>query len=87
MQAEQFRLLELKRGAIREGWFADIVIFDYNTIIDRATFDYPTLSPLGIHYVIINGALAVNNGSSTPQYSGRVLRFNELPARGCWLFY
>ena len=44
------------RGLIREGFAADLVIFDENTIIDQATFDKPHQFPLGISYVIVNGA-------------------------------
>ena len=44
------------RGLIREGFAADLVIFDENTIMDQATFDKPHQFPLGISYVIVNGA-------------------------------
>jgi N-acyl-D-amino-acid deacylase len=74
LAAQQFRLFEQKRGAIRIGYFADITIFDYDSIIDLATYNNPTLSPLGIKYVIINGSAVVNNGVYQAVYSGKVLR-------------
>ena len=46
------------RGLIREGFAADIVIFDENTIIDQATFDKPHQYPLGIIYVLVNGTVS-----------------------------
>lgn len=52
--------LKLKsKGEIKEGFDADIVIFDPLRIKDKATFENPTLSPEGIDYVIINGQIAV----------------------------
>jgi N-acyl-D-amino-acid deacylase len=77
MAAEQFFLLEQERGALREGWFADIAIVDWDTIEGRATFEQPTLTPLGVEWVIVNGAVAaegvvIRNGSN-----GRVLRLTD----------
>ena len=43
------------KGEVKEGYDADLVIFDENTIIDRATFEEPTLPPEGISYVLLNG--------------------------------
>lgn len=63
-----------QRGLIREGYFADITIFDPNTVIDRATFEEPNQYPVGINYVIVNGQIEVDNGKRTPANSGRVLR-------------
>ncbi|MBI5187670.1 MAG: D-aminoacylase, partial [Nitrospirae bacterium] len=48
-----------KRGTIKEGAFADVVVFDHEKIIDRATFDEPFLKPEGIYYVIVNGLPAI----------------------------
>src|SRR5258706_573800 len=67
--------LSLKsRGLIREGYFADITIFDPKTVIDRATFEDPNQYPLGINFVIVNGELEVDNSQRTPVLAGRVLR-------------
>ena len=53
------------RGLIREGFAADLVIFDVKTIIDRATFDKPHQFPLGISYVLVNGAPVLENNQMT----------------------
>jgi len=63
-----------QRGLLRQGYFADITIFDPNTVIDRATFEDPNQYPVGINYVIVNGQMEVDNGQRTPVNSGRVLR-------------
>ncbi|MGB9821832.1 MULTISPECIES: N-acyl-D-amino-acid deacylase family protein [Thermodesulfovibrio] len=62
-----------KRGAIKEGYFADIVIFDPAEIEDRATFENPFNTSKGIKYVIVNGEIAVFEGSLTGKRSGRML--------------
>jgi N-acyl-D-amino-acid deacylase len=63
-----------KRGIIKIGAFADIVVFDHNRIIDRATFDEPFLKPEGILCVIINGIPALWEGELTGLQGGRILR-------------
>jgi N-acyl-D-amino-acid deacylase len=63
------------KGLLREGLDADIVIFDPNTIIDRATFDNPWQPPAGISWVIVNGEVAVENGKIAGATSGQVLRW------------
>jgi N-acyl-D-amino-acid deacylase len=62
------------RGLIREGFAADIVIFEENTIIDQATFDKPHQFPLGISYVIVNGAPVLQNDQMTDLRPGVALR-------------
>src|SRR5437764_6726656 len=62
------------RGLLREGYFADITIFDPNTVRDRATFENPNQYPVGINYVIVNGKIEVDNGKRTPANAGRVSR-------------
>lgn len=66
-----------KRGVLRKGVFADIVVFDHKKIIDRATFDAPFLKPEGIHYVIVNGLPAVWESEMTRNRSGRMLRHGK----------
>ena len=66
----------LDRGLIREGMWADIVIFDPDTIIDRATYTNPHQYPDGIHYVIINGEIVVKNKQHTKVKPGKILRRN-----------
>ena len=63
-----------KRGMIKRGAYADIVIFDHEKIIDRATFKNPFLKPEGIHYVFINGVPALWEGHLTGSKSGKILR-------------
>jgi N-acyl-D-aspartate/D-glutamate deacylase len=62
------------RGLIRQGYFADITIFDPKTVIDRATFEDPNQYPVGINFVIVNGQIEVDNGQRTPALAGRGLR-------------
>ncbi|HEY8225333.1 MAG TPA: D-aminoacylase [Pyrinomonadaceae bacterium] len=62
------------RGMIREGFAADIVIFDENTIADRATFDKPHQFPVGITYVLVNGQLVLGNEKMTDARPGVALR-------------
>ena len=63
-----------KRGIIKKGAFADIVVFDPARIIDRATFDKPFLKSEGIHYVVINGTPVVWKGKFTGAAGGKILR-------------
>jgi N-acyl-D-amino-acid deacylase len=62
------------RGLIREGFAADFVIFDENTIADQATFDKPHQFPTGISYVIVNGETVLANGQMTESRPGVALR-------------
>jgi dihydroorotase/N-acyl-D-amino-acid deacylase len=62
------------RGRLAEGSHADIVIFDADRVRDRATFEEPHQYPDGIDYVIVNGALVVDDGRFTDVRAGRVLR-------------
>jgi N-acyl-D-amino-acid deacylase len=63
-----------QRGLLRQGYHADVTIFDPETVIDRATFEEPNQYPLGINYVIVNGQVEVDKGQRTPANAGRVLR-------------
>lgn len=62
------------RGIIAENNYADIVIFDYETIQDRATFTDPHQYPSGIPYVIVNGKIVIENGEQTGELPGSVIR-------------
>ena len=62
------------RGLLREGMWADIVIFDSNRIADKATETEPYLYPEGIDYVIVNGEITVSKGKHTSALAGQVLR-------------
>ena len=63
-----------QRGLIRNGYFADITIFDPKTVIDRATFENPNQYPVGINFVLVNGKIEVDSGRRTPVLAGQVLR-------------
>jgi N-acyl-D-amino-acid deacylase len=72
------RFLGIKdRGLIREGMYADIVIFNPVSVIDRATFSDPHQYPEGIEFVITNGTVIVKRGEHTGAMSGRVLRHSK----------
>ena len=67
-----------KRGQVKIGWFADLVVFDSETIIDRATFQNPHQYSVGIEWVLVNGKIALANGDYRDLRSGKVLR-KEIP--------
>jgi N-acyl-D-amino-acid deacylase len=61
------------RGLLHEGYKADIVIFDQQTIEAKSTFSSPHQYPEGIHYVLINGKISVDNGTFKKTKPGQVL--------------
>ena len=63
-----------KRGRLKVGNYADITVFDPNTIIDKATFLKPHQYSIGIKYVFVNGILTIDNGVFLKSGGGRVLR-------------
>ena len=62
------------RGIIREGMYADLVIFDYERVRDRSTYEEPSLYPDGIEYVIVNGQIVIEKGQHSGRLPGKVLR-------------
>lgn len=62
------------RGLIKEGYFADLTIFNPDTIEDKGTFIEPIQYPVGIEYVIVNGKVAVEHGTHTTICNGMVIR-------------
>lgn len=62
-----------KRGRIQEGYFADVVIFDDEHIMDNATFDDPHQYPTGIPYVLVNGQVAVDQEHCTGVFAGQAV--------------
>ena len=62
------------RGTLAVGQKADVVIFDPETVVDRATFERPIAFPDGISAVLVNGVVTVQNGEHTGARAGRVLR-------------
>lgn len=62
------------RGVVREGAFADLVVFDPTTVLDRATFEAPHAYPVGIEHVVVNGVVTVDSGEHTGARAGRAVR-------------
>jgi dihydroorotase/N-acyl-D-amino-acid deacylase len=62
------------RGMVREGMFADLVIFDPSTVIDNATFEKPHQLSTGIRDVFVNGVAVWRDGKLTDARPGRALR-------------
>lgn len=69
--AERFGLAG--RGAIRDGAHADLVVFDPERIVDRATFAEPLAAPEGMHLVVVAGTVVVRDGTVLAARPGRVL--------------
>jgi N-acyl-D-amino-acid deacylase len=63
-----------KRGLLKEGYFADIVVFDPAAIQDHATYVNPHQLATGVSDVLVNGQFALSDGKATGAHSGRVLR-------------
>ncbi|MEO5857388.1 MAG: D-aminoacylase [Pyrinomonadaceae bacterium] len=61
------------RGLIKEGLWADLVIFDYDKIQDQATYEYPYRMPTGIEYVMVNGQVVIEKGKHTGARPGKVI--------------
>ncbi len=75
MPAERLRLPE--KGNFRKGSDADIVIFDYEKIQDKATFEEPVLPPAGIDYVIIAGKIAAEGSKIVNNKLGKSVRYGK----------
>jgi N-acyl-D-amino-acid deacylase len=61
------------RGLIREGMWADAVVFDYDKIQDRSTYEHPDVTPDGIDFVLVNGQVVIDHGKHTGARPGKVL--------------
>jgi len=61
------------RGRLKEGFAADVTVFDQDRVIDRATFEQPHQFPVGIKYVIVNGVVTVDNERHTGALAGQVI--------------
>jgi N-acyl-D-amino-acid deacylase len=72
LPAQQFGLRE--RGLIAPGMHADLVVFDEERVVDRATYENPFVPPEGIRDVYVNGRAVVRDGQVTGARPGRVLR-------------
>ncbi len=71
------RLRRFDMGLVRPGCIADLVIFDPDTVQDRATFPEPHQYARGISHVLVNGTLVIEEGEDTGAKAGRVLRRGE----------
>jgi N-acyl-D-amino-acid deacylase len=72
MPAQRLGLLD--KGLLKEGFTADIVIFDPDEIIDKGTFSNPIQLPVGISHVLINGKVSVEKGKMIEIRNGQVIR-------------
>jgi N-acyl-D-amino-acid deacylase len=79
--------LSLKdRGMLRDGYFADVVVFDPQTVQDHATYEHPHQLATGVEDVWVNGVQALRDGEATRAPSGRVVHgraWTGLPGGGC----
>jgi N-acyl-D-aspartate/D-glutamate deacylase len=71
MPAARFGLRD--RGVLAPGKIADVVVFDPATVIDRATYEQPLLTPIGVRAVIVNGRVAVRDDAATGLRAGVML--------------
>jgi len=71
LSAQKLRLDD--RGLLKVGYKADIVLFDPDRVVDRATFIDPYQYPVGIEYVLVNGQVVIERGEHTGALPGRVL--------------
>ncbi|NNK12317.1 MAG: amidohydrolase family protein, partial [Flavobacteriaceae bacterium] len=62
------------RGALKEGYFADVVLFDANTITDNATFKEPHQYATGMVHVLVNGVPVLKDGEHTGAFPGRFVK-------------
>ena len=67
------RMRLASRGLIKEGCWADVVIFDYDKIQDQSTYERPFRPPTGIDYVLVNGEVVIEKGTHTGAKPGKVL--------------
>ena len=68
------RMRLANRGAIREGNWADVTIFDLDQLQDRSTYEKPMEFPTGIDWVLVNGVVTIDHGKHTGARAGMVLR-------------
>jgi N-acyl-D-amino-acid deacylase len=70
--AEKFHFR--KRGLVKTGCFADLVVFNPATVLDKATWAEPHQYPAGIDYVLVNGQVVVERGEHTGRLPGKILK-------------
>lgn len=67
------RLKIRDRGVLREGFYADVAVFDPNRILDMATFEKPHAYAVGVEFVLVNGQVVVDRGNHTGARPGKIL--------------
>jgi dihydroorotase/N-acyl-D-amino-acid deacylase len=72
LPAQRMRLID--RGVLKQGMWADVVVFDPATIRDKATFENPNQFSEGMEYVLVNGVPVIAGGKMTGALPGKVLR-------------
>jgi N-acyl-D-amino-acid deacylase len=72
LPAQRMRLAD--RGVLKQGLWADVVVFDPATIRDLATFENPNQLSVGMRYVLVNGVPVIEDGKMTNALPGKVLR-------------
>lgn len=65
------------RGRVEPGYWADLVLFDPDSVADGATYDDPKQPPAGIRLVLVNGRVALNDGTHTGVGCGKMLRYRR----------
>jgi N-acyl-D-amino-acid deacylase len=75
LSCDRFGLVD--RGRIAEGRHADLVVFDPDRVTDTATYDDPKQEPVGIDWVVVNGAITFDHGRHTGARAGRVLSYRR----------
>ena len=72
------RLGLFDRGLLKVGMKADVAVFDPNQVMDQSTMSQPTIEPVGIRYVLVNGRVVVDEGKVTGERFGAVLRHSAM---------
>ena len=62
------------RGSLLPGFYADVIVFDPQTIADKSTYEQPTLLAVGMKYVLVNGVVTIDDGHYTGATAGKALR-------------
>ena len=65
------------RGKLKKGYYADLVLFNPNEIIDKSTFTEPHQLADGIKYVLVNGKVSIENGVHSGELKGRIIRHKD----------
>ena len=74
LPAQKFQLKD--RGLLREGFAADIVLFDPNTVQDNSTYENPHQYSSGFKYILVNGFVTVDDSKHTGARAGTILKLN-----------